>query len=163
MKTLMIVRHGKSDWDFQSVKDIDRTLKERGIRDGYDMAGRLLDKDLIPDLIISSTANRAFHSALIFSRVLNLDGDTIIPDKMLYLADVEDILAVIYGCNDSIDKLMIFGHNPGFTDLVNYLSTLNVMNVPTTGVAVLEFNIDSWTKIDKSLLEREFFDFPRKV
>ena len=163
MKTLIIVRHGKSDWDFQSIKDIDRTLKERGIRDAYEMAGRLLEKNLIPESIISSTANRAFHSALIFSRVLNISGEKIIPEKKLYLADEDDILSVIYACSDSINTLMIFGHNPGFTDIVNYLSNLNIMNVPTTGVVVLEFNIDSWTSISKSCIEGEYFDFPRKV
>ncbi|MCK4921029.1 MAG: histidine phosphatase family protein [Bacteroidales bacterium] len=163
MKTLIIVRHGKSDWDFRSVKDIDRTLKERGINDGYTMANRLLEKDLIPEIIVSSTANRAFHSALIFSRVLNIDGDRIIPDKNLYLSYEEDILSVIYGCNDDINSLMIFGHNPGFTDLANYLSHLNISNVPTTGIVILNFDVDSWSEISKSNLTNEYFDYPRKV
>lgn len=163
MKTLFIIRHGKSDWDFRSVKDIDRTLKERGINDGYTMANRLLEKDLKPEIIISSTANRAFHSALIFSRVLNIDDDKIIPEKDLYFSGENDILSVIYGCNDNINRLMIFGHNPGFTDLVNYLSHLNISNVPTTGIVILNFDANSWSEISKSNLTNEYFDYPRNV
>lgn len=163
MKTLFIVRHGKSDWNFRSVKDIDRTLKERGINDGYTMANRLLKKNLLPEIIISSTANRAFHSALIFSRVLNIEGDKIIPDESLYLSDEDDILSVIYGCDNEINSLMIFGHNPGFTDLANYLSHLNISNVPTTGIVILNFDTNSWSEISKSNLTNEYFDYPSKV
>lgn len=159
----MIVRHGKSDWAFHSVKDIDRTLKERGINDGYIMAKRVLAKGVVPEIIISSTANRAFHSALIFSRVLNIEGSNLLPEKDLYLADEQEIMSIVYACDNKFDKLMIFGHNPGFTDLSNYLSNLNIPNVPTTGVVSLVFDVDSWTEIGKSKLINADFEYPGKA
>ncbi|MCF8380943.1 MAG: histidine phosphatase family protein [Bacteroidales bacterium] len=163
MKTLMIVRHGKSDWEFHSVKDIDRTLKERGINDGYFVANKILKKGVIPEIIISSTANRAFHTALIFSRVLGIKSASIIADESLYLSDVDEILSVIYACDDSLDRVMIFGHNPGFTELTNYLSHLNISNLPTTGVATLVFDTDSWTEISKSKVINEDIEYPGRA
>ena len=91
MKTLFIVRHGKSEWGYDDVSDIDRSLKERGINDGYEMAGRLLKKKNIPELIITSTATRASHSALIFSRVLHMREESLIFSKDLYRAGTEEI------------------------------------------------------------------------
>lgn len=161
MKTLFIVRHGKSDWSYPDVRDIDRSLKERGVNDGYRMAGRMLEKNLIPDLLISSTAARATQTALIFLRVLDIADDKLVFDKNLYLADEDDILSVIYAVDDSVENLMIFGHNPGFTYLANSLSNLNIMNVPTTGLVSLKFDIKSWNEISRGKIAEEEFDFPR--
>jgi phosphohistidine phosphatase len=163
MKRLFIVRHGKSTWDYDSVKDIDRPLKERGISDGYEMAGRLMKKDLKPDLIVSSPGIRALHSAVIFHRVLKLPNLSLQINPEFYLADEDEILSVIYGFDDSIQSVMIFGHNPGFTNLVNYLSNLNVMNVPTTGLAILQFDTDKWNEIGRQKLVKEYFDFPKNT
>ena len=74
IKKLYIVRHGKSTWDYESTSDIDRPLKERGIKDAYSMSERLLDKIQIPELIISSNAIRALHTATIFARTFKLNS-----------------------------------------------------------------------------------------
>ena len=162
MKNLFIVRHGKSSWDYDSIDDIDRPLKNRGIADGYKMAGRLLKQKFKPDLLVSSSACRAFHTATIFHRVLHMDAEKFRIDPALYLSGVDDILSVIYGIDDRINSLMIFGHNPGFTDISNYLSTMNIDNVPTTGIVHLVFDTKKWTTIGREVLVNESFDFPRK-
>lgn len=162
MKTLYIVRHGKSSWDYEQVDDIDRPLNERGISDGYKMARRVLKKKMIPELIISSNACRALHTATIFHRVLNMYPGSFMIDSSVYLAGIDQILNVIYGTDDSIDSLMIFGHNPGFTDIANYLSRLDISNVPTTGLVKLDFDIKKWTDVSRNILVAEEFDFPKK-
>lgn len=162
MKSLYIVRHGKSAWDYDSVDDIDRPLKMRGISDGYRMAGRLLQQKLMPDLMVSSNACRAFHTATIFHRVLNMDAENLRINPGLYLSGVDGILNVIYGIDDKINSLMIFGHNPGFTEVSNYLSTMSIDNVPTTGVVNLIFDTENWVSISRDILVNESFDFPRK-
>ncbi len=162
-KNLFIVRHGKSSWDYPSVSDIDRPLKDRGIDDAYDMAKRLLKMEARPDAMISSPAVRALHTAIIFSRILEIPPDEIIINQDLYLADVDDIVSVIRATDNSRNSLMIFGHNPGFTDLANHLSGLNVPNVPTTGLVWLKFKTESWMDIGKKRLSSEYFDFPRKA
>jgi phosphohistidine phosphatase len=162
-KTLFIVRHGKSAWDNPGVSDIDRPLKDRGIKDSYDMAGRIVAKGARPDSIISSSAARALHTAIIFSRVLEFPADEIIINQDLYLAEYKEILAVITATDDSRNSLMIFGHNPGFTDLANYLSGLTIENVPTTGLVMLTFKTESWKGISKKCLSGEFFDYPQNA
>ncbi len=159
-KTLFIVRHGKSSWDFEEVSDIDRPLKEKGIKDAYDIAGRLKDKGMIPRQIISSPAIRALHTAIIFSRVLEIPEKHIIISADLFHSDPEDILDLLGHTPASIESLIIFGHNPGFTDLANILSRLSLSNIPTSGLVMLEFKTDSWKKIGRNTLVKESFDFP---
>ncbi|MFW5820306.1 MAG: SixA phosphatase family protein [Bacteroidota bacterium] len=162
MKNLFIVRHGKSTWEYDSIDDIDRPLKTRGIADGYWMAGSLRNQKLQPDLIVSSNACRAFHTATIFHRVLQMNTESFRIEPVLYLSGVDEILNVIYGVGDKINSLMIFGHNPGFTEISNHLSTMSIDNVPTTGLVHLVFDTLKWTKIGRDVLVKESFDFPRK-
>jgi phosphohistidine phosphatase len=159
-KVLFIVRHGKSSWELPSVSDIDRPLKDRGIKDAYDMANRMLKLASLPDAIISSPAVRALHTAIIFSRVLDFPADEIIINQDLYLAEHNEIMSVIAATDDSRKSLMIFGHNPGFTDLCNYLSGLKLDNLPTTGMVILKFKTENWKGVNKKCLSSEFFDSP---
>ena len=159
-KTLYIVRHGKSSWDFEDGADADRPLKEKGIRDTYDIAGRIKSKVLIPQLIISSSAIRALHTAVIFSRVLGIPEKSILISSELLHTTPAKIIDFIGNTSSSIDSLMIFGHNPGFTSLANLLSNLEIANIPTAGLVKLEFETDSWKKISRKNLVNESFEFP---
>ena len=162
-KILIIVRHGKSTWDYPGIADFDRPLKDRGIKDAYDMALRLKKHEILPDGIISSPAIRALHTAVIFSKVLEFPAENININQDLYLAEVDGIMSVVNGTDNSKDSLMIFGHNPGFTELVNYLSNLNLDNLPTSGIAILQFKTDNWAAIGKKCLSGEIFDSPHNV
>jgi phosphohistidine phosphatase len=159
-KTLFIVRHGKSTWDYEAVSDIDRPLKERGIKDAYEIAGRIKNKRQIPQRILSSPAIRALHTAIIFSRVLEVREEEIIISEGLFHADPAEIINLVGNSPGHIDSLMIFGHNPGFTSLSNILSNLSLDNVPTSGLVKLVFETDSWKKIGRKNLVEESFDFP---
>jgi phosphohistidine phosphatase len=160
MKTLYIVRHGKSTWDYDGVKDSDRPLKEKGISDAMIMAERLKNSSRIPDQIISSSAARALHTAIIFNRSLKIPEKNFKIDSDLYAATVDEILDVIYGVDDSVNSLMIFGHNPGFTELANYLCNLKIDNIPTSGIVMITFTTEKWIKLNRNVVMNEFFDFP---
>jgi phosphohistidine phosphatase len=162
-KSLFIVRHGKSGWDYPSLADIDRPLIDRGIIDGYDIANRILKKGFIPEMIVTSPAIRALHTATIFARVIGIAPDKISIIEDLYLAEAHEILSVIADTDDECESLMIFGHNPGFTDLANKLSGLKLENLPTTGLVLLNFKTDSWKGISKKCVLSEFFDSPHNV
>ena len=86
-KKIFIVRHGKSDWSTPDISDIDRPLKPRGIRDAYKMAKLLKQKKEQIELIISSPATRAIHTAIIFSRILQIPEKNILIEYKLYMAD----------------------------------------------------------------------------
>jgi len=115
-KKLFIVRHGKSDWGAPDMPDIDRPLKPRGVRDAYKMAKLLKQKKEQVDFIISSPATRAIHTAIIFSRVLQIPEKNILIEYGLYMADSVSIKEYCHKISDEYNGVMIVGHNPGFTN-----------------------------------------------
>ena len=163
MKTLIIVRHGKSDWSYEELADIDRPLKPRGVNDAYNMAGRLKSKNIIPDLIITSPANRALYTSIIFAREIGVSLNQIEINESLYFSYESDILQIIKNVNDTISTLMIFGHNPTFTNFANEFVKNQIDNIPTSGIVLLKFNIENWKQIAKDKLEEEFLDYPKNI
>ncbi len=162
-KYLYIVRHGKSIQNYGDISDIDRPLKERGINDGYKIAERLLYQNKIPEKIISSPAVRALHSATIFARTFNFPYNEIIINEGLYLAETSIVLDIIKQTENSINSLMIFGHNPTFTDLANYFLKNKIDNLPTTGIIGLKLELNSWSEIDQAKTTKSFFDYPKNI
>jgi len=162
-KYLFIVRHGKSDWSNPDLKDIDRPLKGRGIRDATKMGKHLKNRKISVDLILTSPATRAFHTATIFARKMNLPTTKIQIKEDLYFSGTEEILKIIKKTSNDINSLMIFGHNPDFTGLANYFVSDYIDNVPTSGIVGLEFETDDWQKTDKTNLKKYFFEYPKKL
>jgi len=161
-KTLFIVRHGKSNWDYENAADMDRPLNSRGINDAHNMAGRLSKKQILPDLLFTSPAIRALHTAIIFSMELNSPLEKIKIDKAFYHTYPEEIVSYIQKTDNSINSIMIFGHNPGFTDLANLFVIESISNVPTSGIVELSFGTDTWENIGNKTLRSEYFDYPKK-
>ena len=162
-KYLYIVRHGKSIQNYGDISDIDRPLTERGVIDGYTMAERLLDQEKKPEKIISSPAVRALHSATIFARTFNFSYNEIIVNKNFYLAETNIVLDTIKQTVNNINSLMIFGHNPTFTDLANYFLKNEIDNIPTTGIVELKLELNSWSEIDQVKALESFFDYPKNI
>ncbi len=162
MKTLYIVRHAKSSWDNSDLDDFDRPLNERGKRNAPEMGERLKEKGIKPDLIISSSAKRAFSTAKKIAKEVDYPVDKIKKSENLYLASISSAINIIRQVDDSVAALMIFGHNPGWTELSNYLCDVYIDNIPTAGVSAIRFDFDSWAKIDKGKGKMLFFDYPKK-
>ena len=162
-KYLYIVRHGKSIQNYGDISDIDRPLTERGINDGYTMAERLLVQEKIPEKIISSPAVRALHSATIFAKTFNFSYNEIIVNEDFYLAETNIVLDIIKQTVNSINSLIIFGHNPTFTDLANYFLKNEIDNIPTTGIIGLKLELNSWSEIDQAKTLESFFDYPKNI
>ena len=138
-RQLFIVRHGKSDWSDPELRDIDRPLKNRGVRNAYAMAGFIREKGLKPEIMISSPAARALNTASIFFSVLEMEQDELIVDQRLYHASPGEIIDILSGLPDTCQSIMIFGHNPTFTQLANVFLTGHIYNIPTAGLVFLNF------------------------
>ena len=162
MKTLVIVRHAKSSWDNLSLSDHERPLNKRGERDAPMMGARLADWGPPVDRVISSSAVRALTTAEIITREMGFPWDEIQIEDGLYHATEEDMLDLIQEQDDYIDGLMLFGHNPGMTYLVNDLSNLDLDNLPTCGVVVLKFDVYSWSEIGEQAAISAETDFPKE-
>ncbi|HAF28966.1 MAG TPA: hypothetical protein DCG75_07945 [Bacteroidales bacterium] len=163
IKQLYIVRHGKSEWDYGEVPDIDRPLKERGIKDAYTMANRILSEGNLPDRILSSPAIRALHTASIFARTFKFPYHEIVIQEAIYMASFNLILDIIKRTENSYNSVMIFGHNPTFTDLANYFLKEKIDNMPTTGIVKLKFETQSWFNINEIKPIESSFDFPKNA
>ncbi|QED36802.1 histidine phosphatase family protein [Antarcticibacterium arcticum] len=148
MKRLILIRHGKSSWEYD-VADDKRPLKKRGFKDGELIAGtfeKFFDK---PVVIYSSPAVRALETAKIFKDKLKVEDKNFNIKPGLYTFSKADLLSQISKCEDSIPKLMVFGHNPAMTGLVNELGDKHFDNIPTTGLTVIDFDSPSWSALGK--------------
>jgi phosphohistidine phosphatase len=162
MKTLVIVRHAKSSWNDPGLSDHQRPLSKRGLKDAPIMGARLADWGPPVDRIISSSATRALTTAELITHEMGLPWDEIQIEDALYHATEEEVIDLINEQDDYLDGLMLFGHNPGLTYLVNDLSDLDLDNLPTCGVVVLQFEVNSWSEIGDEIATSAELDFPKK-
>lgn len=162
MKTLFLMRHAKSDWSNPRLRDYDRPLNKRGTKNAPEMASRLNFRKVAPDLVISSGALRALITAKTVCEHINYPLEELQTDDEMYMAGVNNILEIIKSVPDKVDSLMLFGHNPGLTDLCNYLSkTEYIDNIPTAGYVEFQFDVSSWKEVSYQSGQLKTFDFPK--
>lgn len=161
MKQLFIVRHAKSDWGNASLRDFDRPLNHRGHQNAPEMVNRLVAKGIRPDAVVSSPALRALTTAKYFAAGWQIPTEQLNTNADIYEASVKTLLKVINDFDTSFDKIALFGHNPGLTDLLNYLTDEHISNMPTCSVAIIEFPLDSWELISGGTGNLVWFDYPK--
>ncbi len=145
VKTLLILRHAKSSWKDTSLDDIDRPLNKRGKRDAPKM-GKLIRKgDLLPDLIVSSTARRARETVEYIIEEADYHGD-VLWREALYAASPEAYIQALRELPDSYERVMVVGHNPGLEELIAML-TDSWESMPTAALAQLSLNIERWSEL----------------
>jgi phosphohistidine phosphatase len=145
MKTLLILRHAKSSWKHPDLSDHDRPLNKRGKRDAPNMGRLLKAKELVPDLIISSTAVRAKDTSSAIAKHSGYEGKKTISEA-LYAAEPDAYLTVIRDLKDAYQKVMIVGHNPSIESLIEIL-TGEYHIMPTCALAQIEFDTEKWFDI----------------
>ena len=161
MKELVLVRHAKSSWKDSSLGDRERPLNKRGEREAPEMGARLERRKHKPDLIVSSTAVRALETARIIAKKLGYPRKAIAVEDRLYGAGVAELLDVIRNTDESVTTLMLFGHNPGLTELANHLGPRPIPNLPTCGVLHLRFETETWSVVGYARGDELLFDFPK--
>ena len=146
MKTLLLLRHAKSDWDDQSLSDFDRPLAARGKRDAPRIGKALRNRGRLPDVIVSSPAARAKATieAVVDAAKLILE---IRFDGVVYGASSPELIKLIRGLPDGTSCALLVGHNPGFEDLVGRLSGARE-RMPTAALACIEFRLDRWEDVN---------------
>ena len=147
MKTLYIVRHAKSSWDYKGVKDIDRPLKERGINDAYLISNVLQKKIAMPDVFIASCANRALHTAMIFTYTFNYPLANLRISKSLFNFSDGYLIKTVKALDDGFDSAIIFSHDHGISDFVNKFGSVILDHVSTCGVVGIKFDTNHWKDI----------------
>lgn len=148
MKRLILIRHAKSDWEDSGLKDFDRPLNSRGHRVAPRMGLFLKENGIQPEKIFTSTAVRALTTTEYISEQLGLEDDVIENDE-LYHASARKLLAEITGADNSLNAIAFVGHNPDFTYFIEYVTGEEIGNLPTCGVAVIDFEFDSWEMVSE--------------
>lgn len=161
MKSLIVIRHAKSSWDFSALNDFDRPLNERGHNDAPIMAQRLLDKKITIDAFVSSTANRALTTATYFAKAYEVKAEAIIQVPELYHAAPSVFYEVIKNVDAHLNSIAIFSHNPGITDFVNQLTNTRIADMPTCAMFGVTIKTNNWAAFATAEKEFWFFDFPK--
>lgn len=145
-KTLILFRHGKSDWEASFNRDHDRPLAERGRRSAQIMGRWLAITRRIPDLAITSSAVRA-KTTLDLAMTA---GQWACPTQItanLYDATVEGVLGVVHQQPDTYQSLMLVGHEPTWSDTLIALMGGGMVRMPTAAMACLSFEADHWAQV----------------
>ena len=165
MKTVYIVRHAKSSWEKPNIPDHFRKLTPEGEDRATKVAKHLRMKFVNPELIITSSATRALETAKIMAEELHYPLDQININSTFYRAEKEDLLNMIQNLPNEIESVMIVGHNPAFTILVNsFLEPENqIGNLPTSAVAAFRFKADHWDQLEDAKRHLEFLVTPKDL
>jgi phosphohistidine phosphatase len=146
MKTLLLMRHGKSSWKESNIPDHDRPLNRRGKHDAPLMGKLLRDQKMNLDLIISSTALRAETTANLIAKAVRYKGKIIL-DKSIYNAEPMDLLTLLSNSSDEYNSILLVGHNPTVEETVQMIANSPEITMATCAIAHLTLSIDTWTDL----------------
>ncbi|MBM4179452.1 MAG: histidine phosphatase family protein [Ignavibacteria bacterium] len=150
MKRLFVIRHAKSDWSDAALTDKQRTLNARGLREAPIMAAALVKDYPQIDHIISSSAVRTQQTAQHVADAYGISHDQIQLCDEIYEAPYEQLLKVVNTCSNEHSAIILVGHMPGVTLLVNSLADENLSMSPTSSVTVIDFPyITSWEEVSQ--------------
>jgi phosphohistidine phosphatase len=145
MKTLLLMRHAKSSWKTPDQPDFERPLNPRGERTAPLMGRHLRGRNVVPNLIICSPAERAKQTARLFAEAAGF-GAELRYDERIYEASAARLLEVVTQADDGADVLLVVGHNPGMEELLRLL-TGETRVVPTAALAKVDLTADKWGKV----------------
>ena len=147
MKTIFIARHAKSSWRNTNLQDIDRPLKSSGVISAERVAERLKDEKQFFDVLYSSPAIRALHTAIIHARTLEFPENRIEIKNTIYNRGKEGLYELIKSINNQFNSVMLCGHDPTFTNFVNDYLDIPLEKIQTSGVVKIELKVDKWSEI----------------
>lgn len=146
MRRLYLVRHAKSSWDDPALSDFERPLNGRGESAAPFMGEVLSLRGYSPQLIVSSPAKRAARTAILVKEASGVDAEVRFDDR-IYEASPNTLRQVVAGFSDSLDSVMLVGHNPGMEGFLRFL-TCRLEPMPTAALAVIDLAIDGWGAAD---------------
>lgn len=152
MKSITIIRHGKSSWE-HDVTDRERPLKTRGIDDIKLVANQCVTTGLISENIFSSPANRALSTCKIFLKSLKIPENKINVVEALYDFEGRNVVDFVKNLSNDVNDVMIFGHNNALTSISNIFGDVYIDNLPTSGLVKLNFDINDWKDLKQGTTE----------
>ncbi len=150
MKTIFLVRHSKAMPQGTTGNDADRMLTDVGVARTRSIAQYIVDNHALPDLILSSAAERAYTTAIILADQFGMKTESIVTNRYIYSGDENDLLDLISETDNAYQSVMLVGHNPSITYAANKLIKSLIDSLPTTGVVCIGLDTENWTDIKKA-------------
>lgn len=162
MRTLLVMRHAKSDWGAAYDSDHERPLAGRGVKAARRMGRFVTDAGIVPSLVLSSTAVRALTTAELAAEAGEWDCE-IVTNRDLYASDPERVLEVIREIDNGVEHLMIAGHEPTWSTLVTWLTGGEGVGMPTAAVACLDIPHGDWFDLGPSVCDLRWLMTPKML
>jgi len=160
MKTIYILRHAKSSWDFPHLSDEERPLIDKGKKRTRLINQYLIEQNIAIDLIISSHALRAYDTAKIVARAIGFPIENIRMNKMIYHSNEDNLIDQFYDLSDEINSAMLVGHNPTLTNFANLFLDEKIEWLPTSGLVSISFHTDQWVNLSEAKYSANFVITP---
>src|SRR4030042_761372 len=148
MKTLLLLRHAKSSWKQPDVNDHERPLNKRGKMEAPKVGKYLKENDLVPDLILSSTARRAHDTAQAVADECGFEGQIDLC-KDLYMSDPACYVDILQSLPDTANRVLVVGHNPDLEALLTLLTDVT-QHMTTAALAQIILPITSWQELNEA-------------
>lgn len=161
MKKLFIIRHAKSSWKDSALDDFDRPLSKRGKSDAPMIGSRLRERNIYPDIIISSPAKRAKTTAEIIAKELKYSKDILLEDEV-YESTLNKLQKIVTKVDDNNSTLFLVGHNTSLNILAWHYVDFSE-NIVTCGVLEIEFDCDRWKDASDKNAKLISYDYPKKM
>ena len=170
MRRLMLLRHAKSDWSVGGQRDHDRSLATRGREAAPLIGAYMVQHGLRPDKVLVSTARRARETWSLVAAAFGKDLDVAFDDR-LYEANPKALLIPLRAANAAAHSLLMVGHNPGIQELASLLMASGDIDArqrllekfPTAALAVIDFQIDTWSALTPHSGRLDRFVTPRAL
>ncbi|HZC85649.1 MAG TPA: histidine phosphatase family protein [Steroidobacteraceae bacterium] len=162
MKRLTLMRHADARWQDAKLSDLERPLNRRGSVAAEAMAKRLLELELVPDLLLVSPARRTRQTGEIVARQLSLPARLVMSEEALYLASAADLLKAVQATGPRVQHLLVIAHNPGVSELVQQLvPEAEAGGLGTAALCSMAFETPHWTAIGVAAVQDVLRETPR--
>jgi phosphohistidine phosphatase len=163
MKKLILIRHGKAEDPVSGITDLERSLTPKGKIISRMMARQLRDTEKSALTLITSPAFRAFETAMIFAVELGIDPEKVlVSNDIYYKMNLRHLTSIVSDSKDKRDTIVLFGHNPSFTEIADSLSVDGCDFMPKSGVLCISFKAGSWAEIKRKSGKIEYYFKPEK-
>jgi len=164
MKKLIFVRHGRAEDPSPEFSDFLRSLTPKGKSIVKQMAQKLAEEENNQGIYITSPAFRALETAIIFGEISGIKPENIVLDSNLYYKmGIRYLQNLLSKTANEIDSIVLFGHNPSFSEIPDLLCKEGCDFLPKCGIAGISFNIKKWSEIEQGSGKLEYFLKPEKV
>lgn len=162
-KLLYLLRHSQSADKQPGQSDKERELTPTGMQNSLQIGSYLLKEKILLDVLYTSTANRAQATAQLISDALKIDAEKTIPEDELFQASVRTFLKFLTKIDDAYSHVMCVGHNPVISYLAEYLCAAEIGDMPTSGLAIIKFSVNSWKELTQGVGELQGFITPESL